>query len=398
MKKKRLPIGYWTYERCKEEVLKYKTTKEFRVNNRECYKSIKKNGWWGEICGHLIKSTIKWDKIKVREEALKYKKRVDFQKNSTSAYASARKNGWIDEVCAHMEVLRDPTIKIGNRYGYIIITGITSRIRSTDNKKINSFEYLCDCGNTGSFGTTNLHKRNKIKFKTSCGCNKGGYRDTLLLNQSGFNICSDCKQTLPISEFSNNRCTKNGLQVSCKDCKSKTDKDYRNNPRFRERILNRKKEYYLTIKKDEEKWGDILKKQRENRDYSLEYVTMRLNPIRRSKDSIRKLIIQTLKVKNLSKSKIRMKTEEILCCSFTFFKEHIENQFTENMCWLNHGEWHLDHIIPMDVGETVEEIIKLNHWTNFQPLWSKDNYSKHYHVLEGHYDLFYKLLGREYNV
>ena len=42
MKNKRLPVGYWTYERCEEEVLKYKTTKEFRLSSRQCYTSIKK--------------------------------------------------------------------------------------------------------------------------------------------------------------------------------------------------------------------------------------------------------------------------------------------------------------------------------------------------------------------
>lgn len=397
MKNKRLPVGYWTYERCVEEVLKYKTTKEFRVNSPRCYTSIKKNGWWDDICGHLTNSIFKWDKIKVKEEALKYKKRVDFMKNSKGAYDSARKNGWIEEVCSHMEVLKDPTVKIGNRYGYIVITGINSRIRTTDNKKINNYEYLCDCGNTGSFRTTNLNKKNRQIFKTSCGCNKGGFRDTLLLNQSGFNTCFECKQTLPVSNFGNNKSTKNGLQRSCKECKSKRDKKYREDPRFRERILNRKKEDYYTIKKDPERYEAMLKRQREIRDYPLEYMSMRADPFRRSKDAIRKLILQSLKVRDISKSKIRMKTEEILSCDLNFFREYIESKFTGGMNWLNHGEWHLDHIIPMYVAETVDELIKLNHWTNFQPLWPKDNYSKHYHVLEEHYDLFYKLLGREYN-
>lgn len=40
----------------------------------------------------------------------------------------------------------------------------------------------------------------------------------------------------------------------------------------------------------------------------------------------------------------------------------------------NHGEWEMDHIIPN--AKTEEEIYKLNHYTNFQPLWKEDNRKK----------------------
>lgn len=46
------------------------------------------------------------------------------------------------------------------------------------------------------------------------------------------------------------------------------------------------------------------------------------------------------------------------------------------MSFDNQGEWHLDHIIPLATAETEEEIIRLNHYTNFQPLWAFDNLSK----------------------
>ena len=46
------------------------------------------------------------------------------------------------------------------------------------------------------------------------------------------------------------------------------------------------------------------------------------------------------------------------------------------MTWENHGEWHLDHIVPVSLGETEEEIVSLNHYTNLQPLWKDDNLIK----------------------
>jgi hypothetical protein len=39
---------------------------------------------------------------------------------------------------------------------------------------------------------------------------------------------------------------------------------------------------------------------------------------------------------------------------------------------LNYG-WDIDHIIPLDTAETIQDIIRLNHYTNLQPLCSKVN-------------------------
>ena len=48
------------------------------------------------------------------------------------------------------------------------------------------------------------------------------------------------------------------------------------------------------------------------------------------------------------------------------------------MTWENYGlrGWHLDHIIPLSTAKTKEEVIALSHYTNFQPLWWRDNICK----------------------
>ena len=72
----------------------------------------------------------------------------------------------------------------------------------------------------------------------------------------------------------------------------------------------------------------------------------------------------------------RNKTREILGCSWEEFKIHIESQFRTGMTWENRSEWHIDHRIPLATAKTEEDVIRLNHYTNLQPLWAKDNLLK----------------------
>ena len=59
-------------------------------------------------------------------------------------------------------------------------------------------------------------------------------------------------------------------------------------------------------------------------------------------------------------------------------KIYLESKFVEGMSWNNYGlyGWHIDHIIPLSSANTEDEIYKLCHYTNLQPLWSEDNLKK----------------------
>jgi len=69
-------------------------------------------------------------------------------------------------------------------------------------------------------------------------------------------------------------------------------------------------------------------------------------------------------------------TITLLGCTWQEAKDHFEKLFQPGMTWSNHGEWHIDHIIPIASVTTIDEVVKLNHITNLQPLWAADNLSK----------------------
>jgi hypothetical protein len=132
-------------------------------------------------------------------------------------------------------------------------------------------------------------------------------------------------------------------------------------PELREKDRARCKEYNKTHKKNRPLINSR-KKERYDSD-----------PLYKCRILARSAIRQVLKSKNFHK---KHKTNQILKCSFEYFFYYIERQFKEGMTWENHGEWELDHAVPHSLGITAEEVIALNHYSNFQPLWKEDNLKK----------------------
>lgn len=72
-----------------------------------------------------------------------------------------------------------------------------------------------------------------------------------------------------------------------------------------------------------------------------------------------------------------------LGCSIPELKVYLENQFIEGMSWDNHGEWHIDHILPMSSFDLTDrdQLLECCNYKNLQPLWAHDNLSKGNKVL-----------------
>ncbi len=97
------------------------------------------------------------------------------------------------------------------------------------------------------------------------------------------------------------------------------------------------------------------------------------NPIYKLRRSISTLIRNSFK---FSGSKKNTKTAQILGCSLQDFKAHIESQFQPGMSWENRHLWHIDHIMPISMAKTYDEVVRLNHYKNLRPLWAHENLSK----------------------
>jgi hypothetical protein len=101
----------------------------------------------------------------------------------------------------------------------------------------------------------------------------------------------------------------------------------------------------------------------------------------RMKHLMRNVILNSFKNKGFKKGG---KAEDIIGCSYEFLLEHLESKFKDGMTWENRGVygWHIDHIVPLSSASNEDELIKLNHYTNLQPLWALDNLKKSNKILQ----------------
>lgn len=99
------------------------------------------------------------------------------------------------------------------------------------------------------------------------------------------------------------------------------------------------------------------------------------DPLYKLTKNIRCRILVFLRQRGVTK---RNKTFEIVGCTPQELRNHIESQFIEEMTWNNYGlyGWHIDHKIPLDNGKTEDEIYKLCHYSNLQPMWANENLKK----------------------
>lgn len=165
-------------------------------------------------------------------------------------------------------------------------------------------------------------------------------------------VCTICLIQKPLTQFNNQKTGKFGKRSYCKDCQQKARRKY-----YREN-KEKEAEYQVKYRKENPSYNKDWQKNKRDTD-----VLFRL------KGNLR------ARLSNIIKEKSK-KTIECIGTDISTFKRYIENQFVKGMSWENYGEWHIDHIIPLSHGKTEDEILKLHHYKNLQPLWKEDNLKK----------------------
>lgn len=191
-------------------------------------------------------------------------------------------------------------------------------------------------------------------------------------------ICNKCGDEKDICEFNVYNKIKELRINTCRLCKKKYLKDY--NQHTLDVRRERKKEYRT-------KNSELIKEKKKNyylvnkdkiREYKRKWETdkRKTDLLFKIKQLVRNRLYKFI-ISTNGKLNKNNKTFDIVGCSPEFLKEYLEKQFTEGMSWELMGHHiHIDHITPLSSASTEEELYKLCHYTNLQPLWAQENLSK----------------------
>lgn len=144
--------------------------------------------------------------------------------------------------------------------------------------------------------------------------------------------------------------------------------DMQNKRRYWKQWYSENKEREATRRKEYRK--------RNPKMFFLKYKKELHNPTLRTANLLRHRVRMALKAQNVLKTN---KVLELLGVqNMHQVRNYLEKQFQPGMSWQNHGEWHIDHKVPVTSFNLskLQEQKKAFHYTNLQPLWAKDNLSK----------------------
>lgn len=141
---------------------------------------------------------------------------------------------------------------------------------------------------------------------------------------------------------------------------------------WKERNPNKLKEMqYKYAKKYSKKYPERIKRCRKK----YRSKRLKIDPIFKLSCGLRHRLRSCLKSKKWTKTN---SLKQYIGCSIEELKQYLEKQFQPGMTWGNwtHSGWHIDHIIPLSSAKTMQQLLKLCHYTNLQPLWANDNWKK----------------------
>lgn len=233
--------------------------------------------------------------------------------------------------------------------------------------------------------------------------------------------CIKCNDPKPISEFYREKKSPDGYRADCKKCKNmkkaewykenqkiikqKAKKHYDNNieairKNKREKaICNRKvngdevrAKARNRYNKNSEKVKELRKIYYEENNYKIknrakihgkQYRKDNRGKINDKQNKYRKNNPHIVAWRSILKNSLKRlgtpkydTTIKLLGYSAEQLRNHITSLFKEGMSWSNHGEWHIDHKIPVSKFSPNIPPNIVNALSNLQPIWAKENLSK----------------------
>lgn len=242
--------------------------------------------------------------------------------------------------------------------------------------------------------------------------------------------CTKCGEIKPFSGFYKCKKEKFGIRSQCKYCINHKNKKYRENHYYeikkqrksfrdsnkeklylKNKIYREKKRQILREKK-KQYYRDNIKKVREYREKNRYKINKTANDYRRrNRDAINKkakeryhndtLFKLSKNIRNRIASSFKRgvliknrKTIDFIGITYNELRDYIELQFKNGMSWENRNEWHIDHIVPLTLAKTEDELYKLSHYSNLRPIWNFENLMKYNKLLPEHEELYKVLLNR----
>lgn len=140
-------------------------------------------------------------------------------------------------------------------------------------------------------------------------------------------------------------------------------------------IPRKRYNYIKTDKYSNMSEEEIIQIKEKNRERNRKYMT------KRHKEDINFRLAHNLRSRLYNAIKRDQKVGSAikdLGCSIDELKIYIESKFIDNMSWENYGEWEIDHIIALSTVNLMnrEEFLKVNHYSNLQPMWKIPNIQK----------------------
>tara|TARA_R110000851_G_scaffold323179_1_gene489663 strand:+ start:253 stop:948 length:696 start_codon:yes stop_codon:yes gene_type:complete len=191
--------------------------------------------------------------------------------------------------------------------------------------------------------------------------------------------CARCKEVKPRTEYYKNKRRHDGLGVYCKPCEKEKRQQRLKTPegkkvhydylrKWREENKEKSNEYARNWRENN---AETIKQRRtseEGRRYNREYNRMRRqDPVFRVRNNVSRQVSHALFREEGSKHGESVMKH--LPYSPNQLKEHLEEQFDENMNWDNYGSyWHIDHIYP----HSKLPYDSMDH-PNFGKAWALDN-------------------------